>query len=219
MGVPPVRVPDLRIRLAGAPGHLCEHLDWGLAGGRLHRPSPPQLDLRLQHRTDGPTSRQRIGHHGRDELAPAKVPGGQDEVGASASLARGVLLRVGTFGFLCALAIPAVMQRGNWIVVLVGGPLTWLASMQLFVVGIKRRWGERPDAENHPLPHSAGCTAGRRTGSCSGFCGSVSLAPSSRQLDLSLGPIGHGGEALFLAASVWWWSTTWAERKRRQASD
>jgi hypothetical protein len=70
------------------------------------------------------------------------------------------------------------------------GLVTWPVTAMLFLVGLKRRWGERPDAEAAPPPRLAGCGAARRTDSCFGRCASVWPLRWGRRSSWSRGPTG-----------------------------
>jgi hypothetical protein len=97
------------------------------------------------------------------------------------------------------------------------GLVTWPVTAMLLVVGLKRRWGERPDAEASPPPSA------RRIWSRASdrfllwwmWFGVAATVVSA--LELVTGADRSWAPALAVAFGSWWVTTTWGERRRRRS--
>lgn len=121
------------------------------------------------------------------------------------------------FGLLLSafLTVPIMIRTGLGPSVLVG-IVTWFASGALFALLSKRRWGERPDAENYPAPTARRMWSRLSDRSLLGFVLLGSAAAISWLVGLVGGSDNPVVAALGLGLSVWLASTSWAERQRRR---
>ncbi len=97
------------------------------------------------------------------------------------------------------------------------GLVTWVVTALLLSVALKRRWGERPDAEAQPAPSA------RRMWSRASdrvllwwmwFGVAVTVAAA---VELLTGDDRSPAMVLGLPCGIWWATTTWAERRRRRS--
>ena len=115
--------------------------------------------------------------------------------------------------FLFPLLIDSPASVGFKVLV---GLLTWPLSATLFALGLKRRWGQRPEAEASPDPTARRIWSRASDRFLLGFMwlgigGTVSWA-----VGLITGVDESWRAAIGIACGVWLATTTWAERRRRR---
>ena len=124
------------------------------------------------------------------------------------------------FGFVLSVAISAFEMLSSkapvWFIVVVGVP-AWALSSILFSIMIRRRFGQRPDADRHPLP-----TGSRPWTRASDRFLRWFLVVSAGGVVVSVIELVTWSKrplasALSFAASAWLFGTLLAERRRRSA--